>query len=144
MREESLYFFQFPSPFPTFLPPAAAVPETVPEVVDPSIKRVTFADDVKPGSLPGSSRGSMAPPEDPVAVKPEESSVTDGIIGSLEVYRSGAVKMRLQNGILLDVIGFFLSTARSNAMQGNCCDTTFLSSACRLPGSSTETADDSR
>ncbi|KAJ7115791.1 RNA polymerase III RPC4-domain-containing protein [Mycena epipterygia] len=103
LREESLYFFQFPSPFPTFLPPAAAVPETVPEVVDPSIKRVTFADDVKPGSLPGSSRGSMAPPEEPVAVKPEETSVTDGIIGSLEVYRSGAVKMRLQNGILLDV-----------------------------------------
>ncbi|KAJ6591743.1 RNA polymerase III RPC4-domain-containing protein [Mycena vulgaris] len=103
LREERLYFFQFPSPFPTFFPPPAAVPETVPEVADPSVKRVSFADDVKPGSLPGSSRGSMAPPETPVAGKAEETPVIDGIIGSLEVYRSGVVKMRLQNGILLDV-----------------------------------------
>ncbi|KAJ7504555.1 RNA polymerase III RPC4-domain-containing protein [Mycena galericulata] len=100
MREERLYFFQFPTPFPEFLPPAPPVPETVAEVVDPNIKRVSFADDVKPGSEPGSSRGSMAPPEAP---KPEENPVIDGIIGSLEVYRSGAVKMRLKNGILLDV-----------------------------------------
>ncbi|KAJ7432648.1 hypothetical protein B0H11DRAFT_2209380, partial [Mycena galericulata] len=99
MREERLYFFQFPTPFPEFLPPAPPVPETVAEVVDPNIKRVSFADDVKPGSEPGSSRGSMAPPEAP---KPEENPVIDGIIGSLEVYRSGAVKMRLKNGILLD------------------------------------------
>jgi RNA polymerase III RPC4 len=28
---------------------------------------------------------------------------SDGIIGQLEIYRSGVVKMRLANGILLDV-----------------------------------------
>lgn len=134
MREERLYFFQFPIPFPDFVPPAPAVPGTVAEVADPSIKRVSFADDAKPGSLPGSSRGSMVPPETPVAEKPEENSVVDGIIGSLEVYRSGAVKMRLQNGILLDVISFFLSQTPSDAMrQGDGCDTTLLSPTCRLP-----------
>ncbi|KAJ7449538.1 RNA polymerase III RPC4-domain-containing protein [Mycena latifolia] len=86
LREDRLYFFQFPSPFPTFVPPAAAVPEAEPEVVDPSVKRDLWR-----------------PPRSPIAGKEEESPVIDGIIGSLEVYRSGAVKMRLPNGILLDV-----------------------------------------
>ncbi|KAJ7634160.1 RNA polymerase III RPC4-domain-containing protein [Mycena polygramma] len=103
MREERLYFFQFPSPFPTFSPPAVAVPDDIPEVVDTGVKKVSFADDVKAGSLPGSARGSMAPPETPVVDKVEENPVIDGLIGTLEVYRSGAVKMRLQNGMLLDV-----------------------------------------
>ncbi|KAJ7245157.1 RNA polymerase III RPC4-domain-containing protein [Mycena haematopus] len=104
LREERLYFFQFPSPFPTFTPPAAPILDSVPEVAaDPSTKRVSFADDVKTGSLPSSARGSMAPPDPSATVKAEENSLIDGIIGSLEVYRSGAVKMRLQNGILLDV-----------------------------------------
>ncbi|KAJ6474600.1 RNA polymerase III RPC4-domain-containing protein [Mycena vitilis] len=103
MREERLYFFQFPSPFPTFSPPAVAVPDDIPEVVDTGVKKVSFADDVKAGSLPGSARGSMAPPETPAVDKVEENPVIDGLIGTLEVYRSGAVKMRLQNGMLLDV-----------------------------------------
>ena len=33
----------------------------------------------------------------------EVQLVTDGTIGHLEVYRSGAVKIRLANGIVLDV-----------------------------------------
>ncbi|KAJ7126531.1 RNA polymerase III RPC4-domain-containing protein [Mycena crocata] len=103
LREERLYFFQFPDPFPTFVAPAAAVPEPVPEpAVDSTVKKVSFADDVKPGSVPSSTRGSMAPPET-IPPKANENPLLDGIIGSLEVYRSGAVKMRLQNGILLDV-----------------------------------------
>lgn len=32
----------------------------------------------------------------------------DGIIGQLEIYRSGVVKMRLANGILLDVRVLFV------------------------------------
>ncbi|KAJ6518623.1 RNA polymerase III RPC4-domain-containing protein [Mycena sanguinolenta] len=104
LREERLYFFQFPSPFPTFTSPAAPISDSVPDVAaDSSTKRVSFADDTKPESLPGSARGSMAPPDAPTDVKAEETPVIDGIIGDLEVYRSGAVKMRLQNGILLDV-----------------------------------------
>ncbi|KAJ7281666.1 RNA polymerase III RPC4-domain-containing protein [Mycena rebaudengoi] len=102
LREERLYFFQFPSPFPTFVAPAPAVPDDVPETPDPAAKRVSFADDTKPGSEASSARGSAVPPETPVPTKPE-NPVLDGIIGNLEVYRSGAVKMRLHNGILLDV-----------------------------------------
>ncbi|KAJ7224429.1 RNA polymerase III RPC4-domain-containing protein [Mycena pura] len=96
LREERLYFFQFPSPFPSFVPPAAAADTVAPPAatVETNVKRVSFADDVKSGSL------SKEPTENP---KAEEPSLIDGIIGSLEVYRSGAVKLRLQNGILLDV-----------------------------------------
>ncbi|KAK7030754.1 RNA polymerase III RPC4-domain-containing protein [Favolaschia claudopus] len=101
LREERLYFFQFPSPFPVFSPPAAAVPDEV-EAAPPesNTKRVSFADDVKP---PDSSRGSTAPPDADAPPKKPERTVIDGLIGTLEVYRSGAVKMRLHNGILLDV-----------------------------------------
>ncbi|KAJ7077909.1 RNA polymerase III RPC4-domain-containing protein [Mycena belliarum] len=107
LREERLYFFQFPSPFPTFLPPPPPPvipdPDVVPEVADSNVKRVSFADDVKPESLPSPSKGPVMPSETSAAGKAEESSAIDGVIGTLEVYRSGAVKMRLQNGILLDV-----------------------------------------
>ncbi|KAF7309667.1 hypothetical protein MIND_00337800 [Mycena indigotica] len=94
LREERLYFFQFPSSFPTFFSTAVSAPEPNPPDPQPESKgkRVSFADDTKPGADP-------APSETPS----EKSSVVDGIIGSLEVYRSGAVKMRLQNGILMDV-----------------------------------------
>ncbi|KAJ7623370.1 RNA polymerase III RPC4-domain-containing protein [Roridomyces roridus] len=98
LREERLYFFQFPSPFPEFLPYTPPVTEE-----DASVKKVTFAEDTKPGSLPGSARGSVAPSEATVDDKAKEPKTVDGIIGSLEVYRSGAVKMRLSNGILLEV-----------------------------------------
>ncbi|KAF7294461.1 hypothetical protein MKEN_01438600 [Mycena kentingensis (nom. inval.)] len=96
LREERLYFFQFPTPFPTFTStaPAEPVPEPAPEPGQPPAKKVTFADGVKAGSATPS-----AAPDTPA----EKPSTLDGIIGDLEVYRSGAVKMRLQNGMLLDV-----------------------------------------
>jgi DNA-directed RNA polymerase III subunit RPC4 len=40
-------------------------------------------------------------PEDVDKEKPPAH--VDGVIGQLEIYQSGAVKMRLGNGILLDV-----------------------------------------
>ena len=40
-------------------------------------------------------------PEDVDKEKPPVH--VDGVIGQLEIYQSGAVKMRLANGILLDV-----------------------------------------
>ncbi len=61
-------------------------------------KKVTFAPDVKseaPTALKSSS--VIAEP------KPKPTEPVDGLIGQLEVYRSGAVKMRLANNILLDV-----------------------------------------
>jgi DNA-directed RNA polymerase III subunit RPC4 len=63
-----------------------------------SSKKVSFAPDTKLVT-PGSSRPSTAPPPD--TAKKEEP--VDGVIGQLEVYKSGAVKIRLTNGTLLDV-----------------------------------------
>ena len=62
-------------------------------------KKVTFATPDGPGS------GTSTPTtrlDDPTAEKIPDPPV-DGIIGQLELYRSGAIKMRLSNGILLDV-----------------------------------------
>lgn len=62
-------------------------------------KKVTFVTPDGPGS------GTATPnikPDDPAAAKIPDPPV-DGIIGQLEMYRSGGIKMRLTNGILLDV-----------------------------------------
>lgn len=59
-------------------------------------KRVSFAQDTKPAD------GATAANPADVDLETETAHV-DGLIGQLEIYESGAVKMRLQNGILLDV-----------------------------------------
>jgi len=97
LREDRLYFFQFPSPFPTFVP---HIPTSLPvsadvPISDSSSKKVSFVSDVKP--TPDSSRTASTAPPDP------QSQTIDGNIGQLELYRSGAVKIRLGNGMLLDV-----------------------------------------
>jgi len=43
------------------------------------------------------------PPSAEDAAKDKPPAHVDGVIGQLEIYQSGAVKMRLANGILLDV-----------------------------------------
>ncbi|KAK0202929.1 RNA polymerase III RPC4-domain-containing protein [Desarmillaria ectypa] len=85
LRQDRLYFFQFPAPFPTFTLKGEAPPPPTDK------KRVSFAPTVK-AEIP-------AP-----ATEEKEKPVVDGTIGRLEIYRSGAVKMRLANGILLDVM----------------------------------------
>ena len=67
-------------------------------------KKVTFATPEGPGS--GATTPSTKP-EDPATEKIPDPLV-DGVVGQLELYRSGAVKMRLTNGILLDVSLFQL------------------------------------
>jgi len=99
LRQERLYFFQFPAPFPTFvselLPPPSDKSEPGNAPGNES-KRVSFSADTKP----------PAPvPEDVDKEKPPAH--VDGVIGQLEIYQSGAVKMRLANGILLDVSALF-------------------------------------
>ncbi|KAF7308715.1 hypothetical protein HMN09_00721200 [Mycena chlorophos] len=98
LREEKLYFFQFPSPFPTFTSPTPPAPASEPEAPETTGKHVSFADGVKLGAPAPAATPTPAP-----EAAPAKPPVLDGIIGDLEVYRSGAVKMRLQNGILLDV-----------------------------------------
>ncbi|KAF8909421.1 RNA polymerase III RPC4-domain-containing protein [Gymnopilus junonius] len=97
LREERLYFFQFPSPFPTFTTKNATPMEVDQVVPVASERKVSFAPDVKPGVNAESRTPSVVPTESP------ESFHVDGVIGQLEVYKSGAVKMRLANGTLLDV-----------------------------------------
>ncbi|KAL5492246.1 hypothetical protein ACEPAI_3693 [Sanghuangporus weigelae] len=107
VRQEKLYFFQFPEPFPTFLPREStktvdvdmtdATPKRTdkgkaPEGSEKVKKAVTFAPDVKPPAS-GASTPSVDTPSVPL----------DGVIGQLEIHQSGAVRMRLENGILLDV-----------------------------------------
>lgn len=101
LREERLYLFQFPSPFPTFVSPDTSLPAAAEDVAmsdDTTSKKVAFADTVKPE--PGASNGAPAEAE---TAPPK----VEGVIGRLEVYRSGAVKMRLANGIVLDVCSSF-------------------------------------
>lgn len=91
LREERLYFFQFPAPFPSFVAqndPSAPSLEDNPEIDDAVRSKAT--PEVKSEGM--SSEQSNAP----------ELKV-DGVIGELVVYRSGAVKMKLANGIVLDV-----------------------------------------
>ena len=103
MRQERLYFFQFPAPFPTFVSELPTPPDTsgqanpTPESESTSTKHVSFSADTKPPA---------AVPEDVDKEKPPAH--VDGRIGQLEIYQSGAVKMRLENGILLDVTCRFI------------------------------------
>jgi len=68
----------------------------VDELPDTTGKKVSFAPDAKSDPTAGASTT-------PSTDTPEVKSPVDGVIGKLEVYRSGAVKIRLANGILLDV-----------------------------------------
>ncbi|KAG6381600.1 RNA polymerase III RPC4-domain-containing protein [Boletus reticuloceps] len=104
IRQERLYFFQFPEPFPTFV---SASVQTTPREMDPpnpgpsTVKRkVSFAADTKsPASPSASTVGTTQVAPD----TPKEKPKVDGMIGQVEVYRSGMVKMRLGNGIVLNV-----------------------------------------
>ncbi|KAI0255862.1 RNA polymerase III RPC4-domain-containing protein [Lactifluus subvellereus] len=94
LRQERLYFFQFPSPFPTFVSSSSTQsdPGGKRSVSESQGKHVSFSDDTKPPA---------SVPEDVDEEKPPTH--VDGVIGQLEIYQSGVVKMRLANGILMDV-----------------------------------------
>jgi DNA-directed RNA polymerase III subunit RPC4 len=94
LRQERLYFFQFPAPFPTFVPELPTHPDKNEPPPENESKRVSFSADTKPPA-------PASVPEDVDKEKPPAH--VDGKIGQLEIYQSGAVKMRLANGILLDV-----------------------------------------
>ncbi|KAI0766934.1 RNA polymerase III RPC4-domain-containing protein [Trametes elegans] len=75
IRQERLYFFQFPNPFPVFKAPQ-----------DTNMK-----DKGKAEGEAGDETGKKEQPK------------VDGVAGQLEIYESGAVKLRLGNGIVMDV-----------------------------------------
>jgi DNA-directed RNA polymerase III subunit RPC4 len=72
-------------------------------------KKVSFAADVKPpapnGAQENQEKKDGAPDGVPegAGAKPAEEKKLDGVIGQLEVHRSGIIKMRLGNGMLMDV-----------------------------------------
>lgn len=67
---------------------------------DDGAKTVTFSEDTKPPAPEGAAAPEVK--QESQDAKAAEEKV-DGVIGQLEVYQSGAVKMRLSNGIVLDV-----------------------------------------
>ncbi|KAF8817581.1 hypothetical protein BYT27DRAFT_7199114 [Phlegmacium glaucopus] len=95
-REEKLFLFQFPTPFPTFSSKMTNISSSdqIPEV---GRKKVSFAEDTKPDTVSSSSSASVAPSE------PKKPEPISGVIGQLEIYRSGTVKIRLANDILLNL-----------------------------------------
>ncbi|TFK94181.1 hypothetical protein K466DRAFT_608438 [Polyporus arcularius HHB13444] len=102
IRQERLYFFQFPEPFPVFEsrhPPQSAdvkgKGKAEPGTGEDPAKKVTFAEDTKP---PAAGPGAATASE-----KAAEHAKVDGVVGQLEIYESGAVKMRMSNGIVLEV-----------------------------------------
>jgi len=72
--------------------------DPVPEV---GAKKVSFAPDVKPDKI--------ELPKPNAAGYPQKIEPVDGVVGQLEIYKSGVVKIRLANGILLDVCVFIPS-----------------------------------
>jgi len=112
VRQEKLYFFQFPEPFPKFTLPVTTdkgkgvekgghAEDTSKTSDKPDKgKKVTFAPDVKAPSA-ASTPSTIEPDKDPLKDAPPP--LPHGLIGRLEIYKSGAVKMRLENGNLLDV-----------------------------------------
>ncbi|KAI0792122.1 RNA polymerase III RPC4-domain-containing protein [Abortiporus biennis] len=102
IRQERLYFFQFPEPFPKFVSNSTSV-VGVDDSPEDGTKKVTFAEDTKPPAAAATPTGTPAPTQ--IKKEPSEGQQkTDGVIGQLEVYRSGAVKMRVGNGIVYDIV----------------------------------------
>ena len=66
-------------------------------------RKVSFAADTKP---PAFASGSTTPATQTGTEMPKEIPKVDGVIGHIEVYRSGTVKMHLGNGIVLNVWRF--------------------------------------
>ncbi|PPQ63311.1 hypothetical protein CVT24_006756 [Panaeolus cyanescens] len=102
VQEDRLYLFHFPYPFPSFTMPKNADIDLEPPQNAPPGKKVSFAPEQEPQASMSSQK--------PIAVETASTEnsdkpnpVVDGAIGELLVYKSGAVKMRLTNGIILDV-----------------------------------------
>jgi len=84
LQTQSLFSIQFPTPFPTFSP--------APDL---------GSQDTKPPTVPTPSTSSTTGTEQPSESK--ASGTVDGVIGQLELYRNGTIRIRMPNGILFDM-----------------------------------------
>jgi len=108
--DNQFYFFQFPKPFPKFLPTPLPTSEPAPvsstpmDVDAPAAstgkKGVSFAADVKMESSAAESKPVLSAAG---GSKKAEIRRPEGQIGELVTTKKGRVKMRLGNGILYDV-----------------------------------------
>ena len=140
---DKLYFFQFPGSFPSFVAPMLEDGNDPPPQKqdkgkarqDPQAhKRVSFAantkrstdcdEDISVAKLEGSGIEASG--------QSTQSSGLQGHIGQLEIYESGAVKMRIGN-VLMDVRRHLLSLLMSNAYKhlGHWRNACVVSAACR-------------
>ncbi|KAF8603851.1 hypothetical protein BDV93DRAFT_493014 [Ceratobasidium sp. AG-I] len=106
--QNKLYYFQFPNPFPTFEAQSKTSDSTadveMSDVSGPSSaqkgkQKVSFAESTKSQPLSDDE-------DDLRKIKPEndeETNLSGGIIGQLEIHRSGLIKMRLGDGIVMEV-----------------------------------------
>lgn len=143
IRQERLYFFQFPNPFPTYLAKIISQADPTPVGIDYTAapgKKVSFASDSKPPSAEvsvGTTASSNATNDGQNTSAEETAPKIDGIIGQLEVHRSGAVKMRLGNGIVMDVgksSAFGILTSPLIFFSaGHCCNSAIIFTTCRIP-----------
>jgi DNA-directed RNA polymerase III subunit RPC4 len=115
-RDNQLYFFQFPSPFPSFLPMLQSGrndserAKSTSMAMDKNHPGVTVS--VNPPADPGGDPHTLKRPKSvtfapetkaPTVITEADDLVMGGVIGRLDIYRSGKVKMCLGNGIALEV-----------------------------------------
>lgn len=118
--EEKLYVFQFPDPFPHFVPNPAlsllnGVEDVKPEPADAAApksilkKSVAFADGEAPAAAasedkPDKVKEEQVESKDRAELRARElARMPEGRIGTLVVMKSGKTKMVLGNGIVMDV-----------------------------------------
>ncbi|KAJ1306972.1 hypothetical protein OPQ81_007952 [Rhizoctonia solani] len=101
--QNKLYYFQFPQPFPTFELPLKQAEDV--EMTDPDStsagkgkQKVTFAEDTLSGDEDTSTQ-----PKPQVKSEDGTPKPSGGKIGQLEIYRSGLVRIRLGDGIVMEV-----------------------------------------
>jgi hypothetical protein len=126
-KNNRLYVFAFPTPFPSWTSGSTMEVDqsTTAESDATAGKRVSFTTDTKPETSVKKEGDTQAP---------SSEKKVDGAIGQLEFYRSGAVKIRLQNNILLEV-GFSSSLdciLLSNVLIDERINTTFFLSRSRI------------
>lgn len=112
-KDHRLYFFQFPSPFPSFLlapQPGCSDDKSTPTGTGSNRQAVTAS--TNPPADPGGNPHALKRPKsvtfapetkEPTEITEADDQVTGGVIGRLDICRSGAVKMYLGNGIVLEV-----------------------------------------
>lgn len=112
-HHDRLFFFQFPEPFPTFVSKSSMNSTSSNPTLNDKGKgvdrerKVSFAEDTKPPGPSGpATNGAVIAAE---SKDREEDKKVDGVVGQLEIFQSGAVKMRMGDGIVYDVSTRFQS-----------------------------------